>query len=384
MNEDNEKLVKKLYDSIIIGLYSSDKEIYEYDIQLINQESKELYLIVDNNYLLINKLNVKKFYLYSREKLLKLSRKITDLNEIEYDSLSLCVLLINPNFTTAWSTRKSLIDSNRYNNKIQSIIQKEFYINNLILKKNFKCEQAYQHRRWLIKFICSISKAQTNQISINDKSLIEFLQSEIDLIKNLSKKLKQNYYCWTYFNWLLNHFLNLDLIQKILKDKDIIYENPSDFSVLHSRLHLIDLLIKNTKDIKIKYDVLINELELCDDLVLRYSFYSTIWNYRKYFLTLMNKYINQIDIKTISNDINNSNFKLAEISQALFSKIVDNQAFHDLTISFDSNFSDSIVNRELKLCDLIIFLYESNQFDKSSLVKNYSISYLKFIQKFIK
>ncbi len=71
---------------------------------------------------------------------------------------------------------------------------------------------------------------------------------------------------------------------------DLLYVNPSDFCVFHSRLNLIGILAKHDKlelflnrdEQKDSLRFLFNELELSDDLLIRYPEYTTVWNYRKY------------------------------------------------------------------------------------------------------
>ena len=117
--------------------------------------------------------------------------------------------------------------------------------------KHFKCEQAYVHRRWLIRKL---------QFTSNNTESIDtyFLNETRFIYGTLSKKIKANYYCWTYLNWILEYLLQnesnlskncdtiiLDALNNIEK---LLYMNPSDFCIHHTRLNMtINVLTKRNK-----------------------------------------------------------------------------------------------------------------------------------------
>jgi len=108
---------RKAYDLIMNNLCKPDSVIYEFDTQIIDKST--ILQLVDLHYLLFNKLFVKDFYLYWQKIFVSSS------NEQSYDLKSFCILLINPNFASAWSRRKSIIivrlKSNSYRTKIKQI-----------------------------------------------------------------------------------------------------------------------------------------------------------------------------------------------------------------------------------------------------------------------
>ena len=105
-NEESTQKIKCLNTFLAVKLYSNiyeKPEIYEYDIQIVDKPI--LFQIVDKHYLLLNKIHLKEFYIYWRTHFLKHDTQFIDISTI-------CILLINPNFLSAWSYRKSLLDKN--------------------------------------------------------------------------------------------------------------------------------------------------------------------------------------------------------------------------------------------------------------------------------
>ena len=189
-----------------------------------------------------------------------------------------------------------------------TLIKRELEFNKLILMKHCKCEQAYVHRRWLVKSLDGTNFSP------------EFCSTEASLIcQVLSKKVKANYYCWTYLNWLIEYGIqacSLARMKPVVRDiaenlTNLLYVNPSDFCVFHSRLNLISVLARHDKmELFINKDeqqgwhrFLFNEFELSDDLLIRYPEFTTVWNYRKYlymFLKSSNFVHLAVDIEKLS------------------------------------------------------------------------------------
>lgn len=240
-------------------------EIYEYDIGLVDGDV--YFKIEQDHYLLLNKAKMKEFYFYWRSRLFKASG--------ETDVVTKCCLLVNPNLQTAWSRRKQLLLESSSDS-----VEKELQFNRLVLIKHFKCEQAFIHRRWLVR-------KQLESLSLSS----EFIQAEIELIVDvLGRKVKSNYYCWSYLNWLLEFTHAIGGIDKLFylellnnKLKTAVYMNPSDFSVLHSRLNLLRMILAEN----LSCQLLLDELSMTEELLVRYSQFSTVWHYARYTLLII-------------------------------------------------------------------------------------------------
>lgn len=103
-DNETQKLEKDINKFLAAKLFSNVYEqprIYEYDIQIV--EKSTLFQVVDEHYLLLNKIHLKEFYKYWRTYFLK-----RETDHIEFATV--CILLINPEFLSAWSSRKNLLE----------------------------------------------------------------------------------------------------------------------------------------------------------------------------------------------------------------------------------------------------------------------------------
>ena len=132
-NNENEA-GKTLVEIFKKGFTLKDEEIYEYDFQLI-EDASIFCRIEQKNYLLINKIFIKKMYMHWRNVYFLSSE-----TKLDQETSSFIVLLINPNFASAWSLRKHLVENGL---ETDMVLKNELMLNRLILLKNFKCEQAF-------------------------------------------------------------------------------------------------------------------------------------------------------------------------------------------------------------------------------------------------
>lgn len=94
----NEFIGKKLIRLVF------DNTIYEYDTQIVEKEI--IFQLVDGHYLLLNKIYTKDFYPYWQNQFVKNSNR-----DGLIDLKTFCILMVNPNFASAWSRRKSILCS---------------------------------------------------------------------------------------------------------------------------------------------------------------------------------------------------------------------------------------------------------------------------------
>lgn len=365
---------KNLIDTINYRLNCDENDrILEYDIQLASNGNildTAFFRIEQNHYLLINKALCKDFYFHWREKYFSIATE-TDVSNDSIDLITKCVLLINPNFASAWSKRKNLVVNS------VDLRPKELEFNRLILTKHFKCEQAYLHRRWLVKKIIS---------SYTNLEIEVFMSKEINfIIDYLSKRVKSNYYCWSYLNWLLGYLIDLkkgiDLKTLYLgylgKYEEILYRNPSDFCVYHFRLNLIRLVYKNLGN-EIDCSIM-NEIKLVNDLILRFSEYLTVWNYCKYFLLFLKQFSDHVNrFGGFENKFGEIKTSFIEILENSNSKIDFNKIFDSGLINFDL-----ILKYEFQISKIVSKTHELSKHEHYSSIKAHSDSFNKFLEKFL-
>lgn len=321
----NETFINEIINLIL------NESIKEFDFMQFNDNSNSNY-IIDNNCLLINKDIVKKSYLEARNFLLEYD----NLNEYS-NKLTIFLLIINPNLHTAWSKRKELLNND------YGLFEKEIKLNNLVLFKHPKCEQAFMHRRWLQRKLA---------LTFESSNFKTFMKNEVEFIYKIAKKVKSNYYCWTYLNWILTEYqdkFNSDDLIKILEEnKDVLYTSVSDNCVYHFRLNLLSIILSRNSHI---LKLVSEEIFLMDDLVFRYPNYETIWNYRKYFLVILekqrslNNFGTHILVDTIANNfnfiyINNDLFKTTSLKLERANSVLEREII--LTTNFKEIFNSKI------------------------------------------
>lgn len=329
-------------------------KLCEFDILPIPDKSSKFYDLVEQRYLLINKIMCKKFYFYWKNEFFNGQCNSIKISKEQIDVITMCILLINPNFSSAWSRRKEMAMIDLFH---------ELEFNRLILSKHFKCEQAFIHRRWLIKKITKTKGTDfVNLVNQEKDFLIEFL----------SPKIKSNYYCWSYLIWLFDHFskistnflniLNLNQLNQQLEN--MLYKNPSDNCVFHFRIEFLFQYF--LKFLPINFEFLSNEISLIIDLILRFSHFSTTWNYGKYFLLRIKPFLSDFsDKEKLLNDL--------KISISLKIQVI----YPKQNMNFDFSDNSSIKDTFISLSNLCCILNENDD----SIVK-YSKNFNEFIKTF--
>ncbi|CAI0427955.1 unnamed protein product [Linum tenue] len=112
-------------------------------------------------------------------------KKLGDLSLPSAEALGIVVmkcsktlLLLNSDFGTAWNSRKLILS----NKKQASMFTEEHRLSALVLSYSTKSEQAWSHRRWVIK-----------NMARNLTTLQEILREESDLVEKIAERSKMNY-----------------------------------------------------------------------------------------------------------------------------------------------------------------------------------------------
>jgi hypothetical protein len=242
----------------------------------------------------------------------------------------------------------------------------------------------FKHRRWLVKYLITLYQNK----KLHFTTFEGFFKDEIAfLTKTLMPKVKANYYLWTYLNWLFWHVLDYERTMKInLLSMDlnvlflnylnefrtILYLSPSDYSVFHSRLILVTLL-KQTFTSKMQIQEFVSsEFELIDDLLLRYPFYVTTWNYCKYFLIFIKESDLAMNVATLNKSLNN---ELSKSIETLFFK-------EDVKDSYLLE-NESLIKRYICLSRIIADLFKKHNREHAGNVEKLSQNFIQFLNKFI-
>ena len=372
--DDLDQVTHKLVEPIVSG------RIEEYDIASL-EDDKTLLIVEQDRYLLINKKHLKGLYLHWRTKFLGIKDRNDPANSM-LQTASVVLLIIHPHFASAWSMRKCMISDqlahSTGNESSRQVLARELDFNKLLLLKHFKCEQAYIHRRWLTRKLLGYLD--------QPESVFDLFQSEVDLvIVKLVPKIKSNYYCWTYLNWLLtildvsgSNNRQIDTYMSLLdRFQKLAFLMPSDNCLFHARLNLIITICSKAQDATLFDRTIVpNELLFLDDLLVRYPFYLTFWNYRKYFLLLVKRHSN-LDLLEL--DLDKMRTNLSE-SLAFQTDTVKPEFDHGVV---DGDLFRFLYDRDKRLAKYISETYEGLAHERLEDIKAYALKYEQFLEKFV-
>lgn len=200
-----------------------------------------------------NKLGVEswcvKFLLpYVHNKLLLYRTRKQWLNKDELIDVTCTLLLLNPDFTTAWNVRKELILSGTLNPI------KDLYLGKLALTKFPKSPETWIHRRWVLQQLIQETSSPTfvskaNLGTVPAERTQRLIQEEMEVCGEAAGRYPSNYNAWSHRIWVLQHLAKLDvkiLLDELSSTKHWASMHVSDHSGFHYRQFLLKSLISQT------------------------------------------------------------------------------------------------------------------------------------------
>ncbi|XP_054630597.1 protein prenyltransferase alpha subunit repeat-containing protein 1 [Dunckerocampus dactyliophorus] len=172
------------------------------------------------------------------------------------------LLLLNPDFTTAWNVRKELLQCGVFNP------EKDLYLGKLALTKFPKSPETWIHRRWVLQQIlrrlsavdCSGKQQQQQQQQQRGEAeqanaersqqlseqLARTLQQELMICSDAACRYPSNYNAWSHRIWVLQHMAKGNV--KVFHDElssmgQWVSMHVSDHSGFHYRQFLLKELI---------------------------------------------------------------------------------------------------------------------------------------------
>ncbi|XP_069735922.1 protein prenyltransferase alpha subunit repeat-containing protein 1 isoform X2 [Phaenicophaeus curvirostris] len=286
-----------------------------------------------------NKLGVEswcvKFLLpYVHNKLLLYRQRKQWLNKDELIDITCTLLLLNPDFTTAWNVRKELILSGTLNPL------KDLHLGKLALTKFPKSPETWIHRRWVLQQLIQenslpslVTKGNLGAAPL--ERIHRLVQEEMNVCSEAAGRYPSNYNAWSHRIWVLQHLGKLSvkvLFDELSSTKYWVSMHVSDHSGFHYRQFLLKSLIGRTvtennvlvqnqmvnqENLSIQKDeqsagagatcveeqntdlphCLEEELELCTELIDIYPGHETLWCHRRVFY-LQHQLSNQLPIPT--------------------------------------------------------------------------------------
>ncbi|XP_010344439.2 protein prenyltransferase alpha subunit repeat-containing protein 1 isoform X3 [Saimiri boliviensis] len=200
-----------------------------------------------------NKLGVEswcvKFLLpYVHNKLLLYRTRKQWLNRDELIDVTCTLLLLNPDFTTAWNVRKELILSGTLNPI------KDLHLGKLALTKFPKSPETWIHRRWVLQQLIQETSLPSfvtkgNLGTVPAERAQRLIQEEMEVCGEAAGRYPSNYNAWSHRIWVLQHLAKLDvkiLLDELSSTKHWASMHVSDHSGFHYRQFLLKSLISQT------------------------------------------------------------------------------------------------------------------------------------------
>uniref|UniRef100_A0A3Q3LWV3 Protein prenyltransferase alpha subunit repeat containing 1 n=1 Tax=Labrus bergylta TaxID=56723 RepID=A0A3Q3LWV3_9LABR len=266
-----------------------------------------------------NKLGVEswcvKFLLpYVHNKLLLYRQRKHWLDREALVDITCTVLLLNPDFTTAWNVRKELLQSGVLNP------EKDLYLGQLALTKFPKSPETWIHRRWVLQHVlaqlAAVGSSRKHQQSGEGEQvdadrrqelsdhLARTLHQEMKVCSDAACRYPSNYNAWSHRIWVLQHMArgNAKVFHDELSSMRLwVSMHVSDHSGFHYRQFLLKELIHELSQSAGEEDLtgegegeerqlsfitvlqlFHQEMELISDLIRSFPGHETLWSHRRH------------------------------------------------------------------------------------------------------
>ncbi|XP_065851720.1 uncharacterized protein [Euphorbia lathyris] len=138
--------------------------------------------------------------------------------ESEVMKHSKALLLLSCDFGTAWNSRKLVLSKKQH----MSMFISELLLSSLVLSYSPKSEQAWCHRRWVIKTLAG--KCSTMQ---------QIVGRESELVETIAERSKMNYRAWNHRCWLVSFMTVEQVLLELKKSKSWAKLHIADNSCFH-------------------------------------------------------------------------------------------------------------------------------------------------------
>ncbi|GMI94273.1 hypothetical protein like AT1G10095 [Hibiscus trionum] len=192
--------------------------------------------------------------------------------ESEVMKHSRALLLLSCDFGTAWNARKLVV----LKKPQLSMFTDELLLSALVLSYSPKSEQAWSHRRWVIKMIAG-----------KHSNLQQIVAKESELVEKIAERSKMNYRAWNHRCWLVSYMTREQMLHELTRSRDWAGLHVADNSSFHYRRRLILRVLENEQGDNFSYDVenyqvMKEELDLNEVLIKRYIGREALWLHRRF------------------------------------------------------------------------------------------------------
>ncbi|KAL2328502.1 hypothetical protein Fmac_021929 [Flemingia macrophylla] len=189
------------------------------------------------------------------------------------------LLLLSCDFMTAWNRRKLIVSKK----KQLSMFVDELLLSELVLSYSPKSEQAWNHRRWVIK-----------SISANCSNFKEILGKESELVEKIAKRSKMNYRAWNHRCWLISYMTVDQVLYELKKSRSWAALHVADNCCFHYRRRLLLKMVENRSSVEEIFScghnsnivqAMKDELNWNETLIKRYVGREALWLHRRFLST---------------------------------------------------------------------------------------------------
>lgn len=233
MQEDNSMVERILVD--LENIIAYDDNLKQFDIVPVTENNKNKSpVLYEEHSVGLEMWCVKHVYSYIHSYLLKirkqLKKSLCQSDTERVNRLLLGAVLIQPEVTTFWNMRKDLLEMNLIK------ADKELLLTKLVLSYKSKSNEAFAHRKWIIKRLLK-----------NVHNAEALLDEEFSIATMACRKAGNNYHAWSYKIWLIESIPDTFLKSAVIKREftssfDWIFRTVSEHSGFHYRQRLLFLL----------------------------------------------------------------------------------------------------------------------------------------------
>lgn len=189
------------------------------------------------------------------------------------------LLLLSCDFMTAWNCRKLLVSKK----KQVSMFVDELLLSELVLSCSPKSEQAWSHRRWVIK-----------SISANCSNFKEILGKESELVEKIAERSKMNYRAWNHRCWLISYMTKEQVLSELKKSRSWAALHVADNCCFHYRRRLLQKIMEDRSNAEESasyghnayiVQAVKDELDWNETLIKRYVGREALWLHRRFLST---------------------------------------------------------------------------------------------------
>ncbi|XP_036383094.1 protein prenyltransferase alpha subunit repeat-containing protein 1 [Megalops cyprinoides] len=275
-------------------------------------------VLVENN-LGVESWCVKFLLPYVHNKLLLYRQRKQWLDRDALVDITCTLLLLNPDFTTAWNVRKELVQCGVLNP------ERDLYLGKLALTKFPKSPETWIHRRWVLQQVlrecCPQGEAERGEGEGTPQAerLQRILQEEMKVCTEAAGRYPSNYNAWSHRIWVLQNMAkgNLKILHDELSSMKLwVSMHVSDHSGFHYRQFLLKSLVGELSQAAERAsarpphpspdphyahrangegaaggderqrsavsELFEEEMELCTDLIESYPGHETLWCHRRH------------------------------------------------------------------------------------------------------